>query len=899
MSNKLSPDEILHQIQQSEETSGRGHVKIFFGYAAGVGKTYAMLEAAHVAKNQGVDVVCGYIEPHTRPQTLALLEGLVSIPTREVMHKGLMLHELDIDRVLERKPQLVLVDEFAHTNAPGSRHEKRYQDVEELLNHGMDVYTTVNVQHIESLCDIVASITGIIVHERIPDKVFDSADQVELVDIEPHDLMARLKEGKVYRPNQAERALDNFFTDDKLTALREIALRRSADRVNRLSEKKKRMVGGEYYTEENILVGLSSSPSNEKIIRSAARMANAFQGSFTALFVETSGFMKMTEESRKRLRSNVHLAQQLGAKIETVYGEDVAFQIAEYARVSSVSKIVVGRSNTRRRFSLSRAVFSDRLSAFAPNLDIYIIPDRNVPHVVEKLRSGVSEKITGKDALKSLGILTAATLCGFLFYRFGFSEANIITVYILGVLFTSLVTSHRLFSLVSSVLSVVAFNFFFTDPRFSLSADRADYPVTFVIMFIAAFLTSSLTLKIQRQMRRAAQTAYSTKILLETNQLLQKTKDEPSIWEITAKQLKKLLKHDIVMYRAQDGEIAEPHLFTVVEGGDTARYLTQNEKAVAAWVLKNNKRAGASTTTLGSAQCLYLAVRSGEAVFGVVGVALERGEELEAFQNNLALSVLSECAASLEKETFRRKREEAQISAQKEQLRANLLRSISHDLRTPLTSISGNAGVLLNSSLPKETQQRLFMDIYDDSMWLINLVENLLAVTRIEDGSMSIQTQAELLEEIVAEALKHVNRKSVEHTISVHLSDDLQFVKVDAHLIIQLVINLVDNAIKYTQDGSRIVISSQVEDKMVAISVADDGPGIPNESKPYIFDMFYTKTASGRTADSHRGMGLGLALCKSIVEVHGGAIAVYDNVPRGAIFQFTLPCEEVLVNGNK
>lgn len=890
-----NPDDLLHEIKSAENDRQRGRLKIFFGYAAGVGKTYAMLEAAQIAKRQGVDIVCGYIEPHTRPETMELRNGLETLPTLAIPHKDMLLREMDLDGVLQRKPQLVLVDELAHTNAAGCRHGKRYMDVQELLNSGINVYTTVNVQHIESLCDIVASITGIIVRERIPDKIFDSADQVELVDIEPKDLIERLREGKIYKPRQAQQALTHFFTEEKLTALREIALRRTADRVNRIAERKKRTAGGEYFTEENILVGLSSSPSNAKIIRAAARMAGAFQGSFTALFVETPAFMGMPDADKNRLRANMRLAQQLGARIDTVYGEDIAFQIAEYARVSGVSKIVVGRSSAKRRFVFYKSTFSERLTAYAPNLDIYIIPDNTVTAIPRRYLHQKKERILPRDVLVSILCLLAATLVSFGFYALDFSEANIITVYIFGVLVTAVATSHRFFSLCSSVLSVLAFNFFFTEPRLTLNAYGSGYPVTFVIMFAAAFLTSSLALKLKRQAWRSAQTAYRTRVLLDTNQLLQQEKDLRGIARITAEQLVKLLRRDVVFYPAEEGRLAEPFVLPAREGEDrSALYLSENEKAVAAWVFQNNKRAGASTATLGSARCLYFAVRSGATVYGVVGIALQPGEALDTFESDLLLSILTECALAVEKELFRQKREEAQAQAKNEQLRANLLRSISHDLRTPLTSISGNAGVLLSNNVSEETRKQIYTDIYDDAAWLINLVENLLSVTRIEDGSMHIHRQAELLDELVTEALGHVNRLSVEHEIRVALEDDLQLVKVDARLIMQVIVNMVDNAIKYTPPGSQIVISSRRVRNMVEVSVADDGEGIPNTAKARIFEMFYT--AGNQAADAKRGLGLGLALCKSIITAHGGEIEVGDHVPHGTVFRFTLPAEEVALH---
>lgn len=445
--SRLNPDELLKAIQVEEENQTKGHLKIFFGYAAGVGKTYTMLKAAHIAKNQGVDVVAGYIEPHARPKTVALLNGLELLPTKEVEYNGITLHEFDIDAALKRKPQLILVDELAHTNAQGCRHTKRYQDIKELLNAGIDVYTTVNVQHIESLCDVVASITEVFVRERIPDSLFDNADQVELVDIEPQELIDRLNAGNVYKEAQAKQAVENFFTIENLTALREIALRRCADRVNILTENARLRSHGNYHTDEHILVCLSSSPSNAKIIRTAARMATAFKGVFTALFVETPDFSVMSEENVKRLRSNMRLAEQLGAKIETVYGEDVPFQIAEFARLSGVSKIVIGRSSGVKRHLFSKPTLTEKLIASAPNLDVHIIPDTVYDAAVYRLRKAKKRNyliFSAADILKCIAILLVSSLIGTVFHNLGFAEANIITVYVLGVLITAVITKHQI-----------------------------------------------------------------------------------------------------------------------------------------------------------------------------------------------------------------------------------------------------------------------------------------------------------------------------------------------------------------------------------------------------------------------------------------------------------------------
>ena len=874
---RSNPDELLRAIKNEDSYHKRGHLKIFFGYAAGVGKTYAMLKAAHAAKRRGIDVVVGYVEPHPRPRTAALLKGLEILPNKQIPYHNIVLKEFDLDAVIKRKPQLVIVDELAHTNAEGCRHEKRYQDVEELLKAGIDVYTTVNVQHIESLNDMVASITGITVRERIPDRVFDNADQVELVDIEPEDLIERLHAGQIYLDTQAQKALTNFFSIENLTALREISLRRCADRVNKLTESARIKSNSDYFTDEHILVCLSSSPTNAKIIRTASRMANAFKGTFTALFVETSDFPNMSEEDKKRLRDNIHLAEQ----------------ITEFARLSGVSKIVVGRSTAKRKHIFAKPTLTEKMLVLSPNLDIYVIPDKEtVPYKIKK-KQHYKWKFVPLDLIKSILVLCAATLIGYIFDLFGFSEANIIIVYILGVLVTAVITTNRIYSLASSVISVFVFNFFFTYPRYTFHTYGLEYPATFIIMFVAAFITSTLATKIKRNARQAAQVAFRTKVLFDTNQLIQKSEGEQNIIDVTVHQLIKLLDRDIVVYLAKDASLSEPRIYSPrgIEQHNEA-YISDNERIVAEWVFKNNQRAGATTGTLSSAKCLYLAIRMNDNVYGVVGIVIDE-EPLEEFENSIMLSILGECALALENEKVAKEREKAAILAKNEQLRANLLRSISHDLRTPLTSISGNAGILLSNgdTLKQEKKQQLYSDIYDDALWLINLVENLLAVTKIEEGSMHLKMSAELMDEVITEALHHVNKKKDEHTIKVVQTEDFILAKMDARLIVQVIINIVDNAIKYTPTGSTITISTTKKDKQVIVDIADDGPGIPDQAKERIFDMFYI--APNEVVDSHRSLGLGLALCKSIINAHGGEISVLDNKPKGTVFRFTLPAEEV------
>ncbi|HEX3018219.1 MAG TPA: sensor histidine kinase KdpD [Caproicibacter sp.] len=896
--SRPNPDELLAKIRQKEVKNKKGKLKIFFGYAAGVGKTYAMLDAAHSAKKLGMDVVAGYVEPHQRPDTTALLEGLEALQPLKVDYKGIFLNEFDIDAALARKPQLILVDELAHTNAVECRNTKRYMDVEELLRAGIDVYTTVNVQHLESLNDIVASITQVVVKERIPDYIFDHADQVELVDIEPDDLISRLNEGKIYKQTQAQKALGNFFIRENLVALREIALRRTADRVNKAAEQSRLPTqNSDFYAGEHILICLSSSPSNAKVIRTAARMAYAFHAAFTALFVETPNTKELNDENRSRLRKNLKLAEQLGAKIATVYGEDIPYQISEYAKVSGVTKIVMGRSNNKAGLFRPKNNLIDRIATLAPNVDVHIIPD-TVQTYGQKFSN--KPKLTGispKDLLKMLAILTLCTLAGLLFEKLGLTQSSIITIYILGVLVISSQTIGRFYGILSSVVGVLAYNFFFIDPKYTFTAYGAEYPITFLVMLVASLITSTLTMKEKNQARKTAMQAHRTEVLLDTSRKLQRAKNISDIVSVSSQQLLKLLDKPFALYIVQDGKLGEPLSFYPPRDIKWNDICTDaDEQAVAAWVFKNRKPAGVGTETLPGSKAFYLPIRNHDTVFAVIGIIMKSDESYDPFVRSLLSAMLDEIAFAIEKYKLNEAQKQATMESEKERLRANLLRAISHDLRTPLTSISGNASVLLTNEnqIEPNAKRKLYQDIYDDSMWLINLVENLLSVTRIDNGTMSIKMQAELVDEIISEAMKHINRKASEHKLSVNISDDMLMVCADARLIIQVIINIIDNAVQYTAPGSEICVRAFRKDNMAVIEIADNGDGIDDESKKKIFDMFYT--ANNSRGDSRRGLGLGLSLCKSIVSAHGGEIYVKDNQPKGSIFGFTLQIREVKGN---
>jgi len=603
---------------------------------------------------------------------------------------------------------------------------------------------------------------------------------------------------------------------------------------------------------EHILVGLSSAPSNARIIRTAATMANAFGGTFTALFVRTPNYEAMSEENKERLRQNTALAQELGATIETVFGDEVSYQIAEYARLSGVTKIVVGRSAVSKRRLFGKPTLTEKLTQIAPNIDIHIIPDASTApgYRQKKARRRVDLRTALRDWGISVGILALASGLAYLFSKVGFSEANIIAIYLLAVLLTAMVTSTRSSYVLSAIGSVLVFNFFFTYPQFSLRVYADGAPLTFLILLIASLTVGTMTDRMKGQTKQSAQAAYRTNLLLETNQLLQKAQSDEEVLRACRTQVSKLLGRTATVL---PGVVASAHKHT-------QRY----------------------------------PIKVQDRIYGTV--IIEGAEPLEAFENSVLLSILGECALTLENSRNTKEKEAAKLQAENEKLRANLLRSISHDLRTPLTSISGNAGMLLSDleKLDHDTVRQMCGDIYDDSAWLTNLVENLLAVTKIEEGRMRLQMQPHLVEEIVTEALQHISRKQTEHTVTVHHENELLLARCDARLVIQVIINLVDNAIKYTPAGSHIAITTRQNGQHTEISVADNGAGIPDSEKEKVFQMFYS--GSNPIADCRRSLGLGLSLCKSIITAHGGEITVSDNAPAGTIFTFTIPSGEVEVH---
>ncbi len=639
---------------------------------------------------------------------------------------------------------------------------------------------------------------------------------------------------------------------------------------------------------EKILICLSGAPTNAKVVRTGAALADAFGGGLCALYVEPPDFERQPDESKARLNDNIRLAERLGASVTTLYGEDAATQIAEYARICGATKIVLGKSNGKKGL-FSPPTLIERLNELAPDIDLYIIPDK-VREGGGRPRRG-DEHFSLPDVLIMLGIIALCTLIGFGFSRLNFDSTNVIIIYILGVLATAIFTSGRSYSLISSLLSVLVFNFFFASPYFSLLADP-NHLATFVIMFFAAFLISSLTTKIKRQSVLTAQRAYRTEVLLETSQKLQKADGIEQMLSVTARQLGKLFERDIMVYPVENGSLSEPLLFPLAEGSDFSEYLTDSERTVAEWVLENNRRAGSTTRISPKANGLYMAVRGTDSVLAVVCIAMKNNSQPDSFEKTLSVTILDECGLIMENAENKAAKHRAEEEARREQLQANLLRSISHDLRTPLTGISGNASLLSEGGdeLTKEQKNELYSAIAYDAQWLTDLVENLLSITRIGSGG-GLNIQPELVADVISEALHHVDRQVDEHSVTSETSDELIMAFMDARLIKQVIINIVNNAIKYTPAGSHIKLTSYAEGKFAKIKIADDGAGISEQARAKIFDMFYTE--GNANGDGRRGLGLGLYLCRSIAEAHGGSITVSENSPHGAAFELSIPLAEV------
>ena len=790
----------------------------------------------------------------------------------------------------------------------GCRNRKRYQDVEELLQAGISVWTTVNVQHLESLNDVVATLTGVVVRERIPDSVFDGADQVELVDIEPDELMARLREGKIYGEAQVQRALGHFFAPANLIALREIALRRMADRVNRRAESAASGTApAARRIKEHVLICLSGAPSNARVIRTAARMVEAFHADFTALFVQNSS-ARPADAKNTTLRDNLKLAEDLGAVIVTLQGDDIPVQIAEYSRISGVSKIVVGRSPAGGWLFRKGKTLVERLAELAPEMETYIIPDA-VPAgkasaqprpMLAMLRTllGTAPR-SWQQWAATAAIMAVCSAAGLLMFSMGMPNGGIAGLYMLGVLGVSILTAGPWYGVTASVAGVALFDFLFVEPRFSFTVYDMDYVGLFSAMLLVSTATSAITGRARTQAHKSTVRALHTELLLGNIRRLQKASDETAILQEAARQLGTLLGCTATIYPVQQGRIVPQSGFAFTP--DTTRQtpatgpqgdMPRDELGVAQWVAKNNRPAGAGTDSLPGSRHCFIPVSSRSNVLAVAELAAFPGQDTplaDANSKNLVLALAGECALALEKEHLTQANASIAVRAQQEKLRADVLRSISHDLRTPLTGICGNAAILASpqGAGSAERNAALAATIEEESRYLVGMVENLLALTRLEQQHFTLRLEPELIEDIIGEAAQIMARRTARHNLHVEIPETLLMARMDARLMVQVLVNLLDNAVKHTPEGTAIRVRARADGPWVRLEVADTGPGICKQEQAGIFDMFHT--AAIKKGDGRRGMGLGLALCRSIVQAHGGQIEVHANLPQGAIFSLTLP----------
>ena len=628
------------------EEAKNGKLTIFFGYCAGVGKTFSMLNTAQQKSVEGVDVVIGYIESHDRPDTQNLTYGLEKIPTKEVLYKGHHFSEFDLDKALDRHPQLILVDELAHTNAPTSRHKKRYSDIEELLRAGIDVYTTVNVQHIESLHDVVESITKVKVNERIPDYIFNDADDVKLIDVDINDLIERLKQGKIYSKTQAKRALENFFIKDNLIALREISLRKCADRINLYAKDENKQ-----FLKEKILVCLGTSPTNQKVIRTASKMAQAFHGEFTALYVENSDSQELDLKAFQQLKKNISLAKELQANIVSTSGDDIAYQISQYAKTAGVSKLVLGRSYQKKSI-FNKPTIVDKLTKLSPNLDIYIIPDNNSSN--QNLNSVKYQyqnffRFSTRDSSISISILLIITILAYFAQIAGFDITTIILLYVLSSCIIGSLTLLPIYSFIIPFINVCLINYLFINPKYSLEMISSEYVMVLIVMIVVSFIINVLNFKLKKEKNSASLRAYSMEVLLETSQKLQQAKTYNDVMKETCVQLNKGLKRIIIFYPVNRKMLDKPYIYNPNKLLDDSNiFLTEKERTVAKWVYINNKNAGPTTSTLQEAKALYLSIRRNDKIYGVIGIDMISNKALSQYEKSLIKTILNEVSLAMD-----------------------------------------------------------------------------------------------------------------------------------------------------------------------------------------------------------------------------------------------------------
>lgn len=884
-----NPEAMLARLRTEEPkalgegASRRGRLKIFFGYAAGVGKTYTMLEAARVAATSGRDVLLGYIEPHGRPETEALLLGHELLLLKEIEYCGVKLREFDLDAALKRQPEFILVDELAHTNAAGCRHTKRWQDVQELLEEGIDVWSTLNVQHVESLNDIVAQITGIVVRETIPDRVFDEAAEVELVDLPPDELLERFREGKVYVPQQAERASERFFRKANLVALRELAMRRVADRVGR--EVQTARLGHArtqtWPTRERLLVCVSPSPTSAKVIRTAKRMAAAMRAEWIAVHTETVAPERLDDRSRHRLAQHFKLAEQLGAETVTLTGEDVVEETIRYACSRNATKIVIGKTAQTPWYRFWRRSIVDRLIAQSGDIDVYVIRGVEEKDASTALFRRKRRNVT--DYLKTVGLLALATGVATFFVRIGLTDANLVMTYLLAVVLAA-TWLGRGPAIASSIAAVLLYNFFFTKPYYSFTVDDPGYIYTFIVMLAIALMVSTLTVRIRDQVTLARDRERRTEALYRVSHRLAGTSGTLQLVAAAQEQLAAIFSGQVVVF-VPEGAVLRPLLRL---GHGFAELPAEIETA--RWVLGHRQAAGRGTDTLPNAQAIYLPLVGSDSTVGVLAWRPENDEQLLDLERRQLLDAFAtQIALSLERDRLAHEAQRILAEADAERLRSSLLSAVSHDLRTPLAAIVGSSSSLIANDLDAPTRKDLARTIYEESDRLSRLVENLLHLTRIESGSMKVEKQWQPLDEVVGSALRRVNTILLQHEVEIDVPPELPLVPLDGLLVEQVLVNLLDNAAKYTPTGSKIDLSARRCSAGIEVTVADRGPGLEETERERVFEKFYRSAAVH--SDRGRGAGLGLAISRAIVQAHGGRIWADVRGGGGTCFRFVLPMD--------
>jgi two-component system, OmpR family, sensor histidine kinase KdpD len=875
------PDELLARVREEEARRARGKLKVFFGAAPGVGKTYSMLENARARRAEGVDVVVGWVQTHGRAETEALLEGLEVLPRRQLSYHGTRLEEFDLDLALERRPTVILVDELAHTNAPGARHTKRFRDVEELLAAGIDVYTTLNVQHLESLNDVVAQITGVTVRETVPDAALDRADEIELVDLPAEDLRKRLAEGKVYIPDQAERAAENFFREGNLIALRELALRRTAERVDAQMQRYRteHAVSQTWPTAERILVCVGPSPYAARVVRAARQMAARLHGEWLVVSVETPAFLRLPQADREQLQRTLHLADQLGAEVVTLSGHDVAEEILAYARRRNVTQIVVGKPSKPRWRERLRGSFVQRLVRDSGDIGVHVIAGiaEDTPEPLPQPRRW-SWRGYG-FALAMVGVCSAAD--GLMLPYFGL--ANLIMVYLLGVLVVSARTGRGP-AVLASLVSVAAFDFLFVPPRLSLTVADTQYLLTFAVMLMVALFISNLTARVREQAEAARARERRTAALYAVSRACASAGETYDVVRIAARHVREVFESQVAVFLPhRSGRLTA----TFLDGASFAD--EPKEISVAQWVFDHAEKAGLGTTTLPGSAALYVPLVVSRGPVGVFAVKPGGGYPLDSERIHLLEAFASQIALAVERTNLAAEAQAAELRAETERLRSSLLASVSHDLRTPLAAISGASSALLRGGdeLPFETRRELMSSISGEAQRLGRFIANLLEMTRVEAGELTAHKEWQPVEEVVGAALGRLDALLAGREIRTHLPASLPLVPLDAALIEQVLANLLENASKYTPAGSAIDVAVRADGGGVVFEVADRGPGLPAGEESRVFEKFY-RASSGL---DQSGTGLGLAICRGIVKAHGGTIWAANRVDGGAVFSFRLPIE--------